>query len=445
LLKQGKIKMHAVDIIEKKRDKHELTPDEIKWFIDAYTKGDVADYQAAAFCMAVYLNGMTTDETTALTMAMAESGEILDLSEVLGYVVDKHSSGGVGDKTTLVVLPLVASLGVPVAKMSGRGLGLTGGTLDKLEATTGFNVRLTKEELMDYARINGLALGGQTKKLAPADDKLYSLRDVTGTISSIPLIASSIMSKKIAAGAQGIVLDVKVGAGAFMKDIDQARELAETMVNIGRNVGRDMVAVISDMNQPLGRTVGNALEVAESIEILRGGGDEYVKAHCLEIAAYMLKLAGQGEKWTDIDAIKAELQQAIDTGAGLDKFRAMVKAQGGDVRMVDNTKLLAQARTKYPLKAKSAGYVHQVLADQIARAAFELGAGRERKEDEIDLAVGLEIMVKVGDVVEQGQTLAIIHANDEVKLLHARKFAQSAFVIQPEKAEPLPLFYGVIA
>ncbi len=436
--------MHAVDIIEKKRDKLELTPDEIKWFIDAYTRGDVADYQAAAFCMAVYLNGMTTDEITALTMAMAESGEILDLSEVSGYVVDKHSSGGVGDKTTLVVLPLVAALGVPVAKMSGRGLGLTGGTLDKLESTTGFNVRLTKEELMDYARINGLALGGQTRKLAPADDKLYSLRDVTGTIPSLALISSSIMSKKIAAGAQGIVLDVKVGLGAFMKDIDQARELAQTMVNIGRNVGRDMVAVISDMNQPLGRTVGNALEVAESIEILRGGGDEYVKAHCLEIAAYMLKLAGQGEKWTDIDAIKAELQEAIDSGAGLDKFRTMIKAQGGDVRMVDNTKLLAQARIKYPLKANQAGYVHQVAADQIARAAFELGAGRERKEDDIDLAVGLEVMVKVGDVVEAGQTLAIIHANDEVKLLHARKFAQSAFIVKDEPADPLPLFYGVI-
>lgn len=437
--------MHAVDIIEKKRDKQELTPDEIKWFIDGYTRGDIADYQAAAFCMATYINGMTTDEITALTMAMAESGEILDLSEVSGYVVDKHSSGGVGDKTTLVVLPLVAALGVPVAKMSGRGLGLTGGTLDKLEATTGFNVRLTKEELMEYARINGLALGGQTRKLAPADDKLYALRDVTGTIPSLALISSSIMSKKIAAGAQGIVLDVKVGAGAFMKDLDQARELAQTMVNIGRNVGRDMVAIISDMNQPLGHAVGNALEVAESIEILKGGGPADAKAHCLEIAAYMLKLAGQGEKWTDIDEVKAELQRAIDDGSGLEKFRVMVKSQGGDVRMVDDPRLLAQARHKYPLKAKQAGYVHQVLADQIARAAFELGAGRERKEDQIDLAVGLEVPVKVGDYVEAGQTLAIIHANDEVKLLHARKFANNAFVIGDEKVEPLPLFYGVIA
>lgn len=436
--------MHAVDIIEKKRDKIELTPDEIKWFIDAYTREEIADYQAAAFCMATLLNGMTMTEVTALTMAMAESGEILDLSEVSGYVVDKHSSGGVGDKTTLVVLPLVAALGVPVAKMSGRGLGLTGGTLDKLESTTGFNVRLTKEELLEYARINGLALGGQTRKLAPADDKLYALRDVTGTVPSLALIASSIMSKKIAAGAQGIVLDVKVGSGAFMKDIDQARQLAQTMVDIGRNVGRDMVAVISDMNQPLGRAVGNALEVAESIEILRGGGDEYVKAHCLEIAAYMLKLAGQGEKWTDIDAVKAELQQAIDNGAGLEKFRTMVKSQGGDVRMVDDTKLLAQARNKFNLKAKQAGYVHQVSAEQIARAAFELGAGRERKEDQIDLAVGLEIFAKVGDYVEAGQTLAIIHANDEVKLLHAKALAQKAFVVADEKVDPLPLFYGVI-
>jgi pyrimidine-nucleoside phosphorylase len=437
--------MHAVDIIAKKRDGHALSADEIRWFVQGYTAETIPDYQAAAFCMATLINGMTTDEVTTLTLAMAESGEMLDFSALSDYVVDKHSSGGVGDKTSLVVLPLVAALGVPVAKMSGRGLGLSGGTLDKLEAIQGFNVNLSERDLIAQAQKIGLALGGQTRNLAPADGKFYALRDVTATVPSLPLIASSIMSKKLAAGAHGIVLDVKVGRGAFMEDIPQAEALAHTMVNIGRNAGRDMVALISDMNQPLGYAVGNALEVAEAIESLNGGGGADFKAHCLEVAAYMLQLAGKrNQKWADMDSNKAELEQALNDGKALSKFREMVSAQGGDVSMVDDPSKLPRAEHTHTLTAHIEGYVLQVAADEIARAAFELGAGRETKADMIDPAVGVCVYVKVGEHVNQGDPLVTIYANDTGKLQRAIAYVERAVILSAMRTEALPLFYGVI-
>ncbi len=437
--------MRAVDVIEKKRDGLVLTDEEIQWFIKAYTDDAIPDYQAAAFCMAVMLRGMTTDEVTALTLAMAHSGDMLDLSAVSGYVVDKHSSGGVGDKTSLVVLPLVAAAGVPVAKMSGRGLGLSGGTLDKMESITGFDVNMSEAQLIQQAQTIGLSLAGQTRELAPADGKLYALRDVTGTVPSLPLIASSIMSKKLAAGAQGIVLDVKVGLGAFMRELDQAKELAQIMVNIGKNAGRDMVALISDMNQPLGNAVGNALEVREAIETMQGGGPADFREHCLEVAAYMLLLAGQGDKWQDVQANEVELAAMLENGVALAKFREMVEAQGGDVSQVDNLDTLPQAELVETLTADNSGYVAQVAADKVAMAAAVLGAGREKKEDIINPAVGVVVQCVVGDSVAAGAPLAIIHADDADKLAEARAHLHDAFVLNnDEPIDPLPLFYEII-
>lgn len=436
--------MNAVEIIEKKRDGLVLTNDEITWFIDAYTRGDLPDYQAAAWLMAVYLKGMTRDETVQLTLAMAHSGEILDCSTLTDYAVDKHSSGGVGDKTSLIVLPLVASLGVLVAKMSGRGLGLSGGTLDKLESIAGYDVDLSSDEFYRLARENGLVLAGQSVQLAPADGKLYAMRDVTGTVPSLPLIAASIMSKKIAAGANGIVLDVKVGSGAFMKNLDDARALAQTMVDIGKDAGRDVIAAISDMNQPLGYAVGNALEVAEAIETLRGGGPADLREHCLKIAMHMLRLAGRGERWTNPAEVEALLIQQIDSGAAIDKFRQMVAAQGGDVTMVDDPTRLPQPSFVETVTAATSGYIVRVNANDVAHAAFSLGAGRMKKTDECDLAVGVKVHVKVGDRVEAGATLATIYANDEAKIPVARAYLDHGFRLSDQPVEPLPLFYQVI-
>lgn len=436
--------MRAVDIIARKRDGQPLTDAEIHWFIDEYTRETLPDYQAAALLMAIIIQGMNDAEVTALTTAMANSGDTLDLSEISGYVVDKHSSGGVGDKTSLVVLPLVAASGVRVAKMSGRGLGYSGGTLDKLEAITGFTSQLDEDRFIAQAKEVGLVLGGQSKDLAPADGKLYALRDVTGTVPSPPLIASSIMSKKIAAGAQGIVLDVKLGTGAFMQTLDAARELAQIMVNIGHGVGRDMVALLSDMNQPLGYAVGNALEVREAIDTLKGGGPEDFRAHCLEVAAYMLHLAGRGEKWADVDATKAELQERLQNGEALNTFRAMIKAQGGDVSMVDDPDTLPQADEQTTITAGSVGYISRADALDVAKAAFELGAGREQKTDVIDQAVGVVLHVKVGDQIQPGDALATIHSNDPAKTEQAEAHLESALAISPDPVEPLPLFYGVI-
>jgi pyrimidine-nucleoside phosphorylase len=438
------MKMRAVDIIAKKRDGLALTRDEINWFIDAYTHDALPDYQAAAFLMAVYLRGMSREETVNLTLAMAQSGDVLDLSGLIGYSVDKHSSGGVGDKTTLIVLPLVASCGVPVAKMSGRGLGFSGGTLDKLESIAGYKVDLSNEEFQRLARENKMVLAGQSHDLAPADGKLYALRDVTATVPCLPLIASSIMSKKIAAGANGIVLDVKLGRGAFMTDLDAARELAQIMVDIGVDAGRDMIAVLSDMNQPLGLAVGNALEVIEAIEILNGEGEADLREHCLEVAAYMLRLAGRGEKWTDHDEVRALLADHLDTGKALAKFRDMVEAQGGDVKMVDDPNLLPQASIVEEFIAPRAGYIAQIAADEIGMASFELGAGREKKGDPVDLAVGLWLNIKVGDYIEQGTPLLKIYANDQAKIALCRVRLEKAITFSDAPVDRLPLFYGTI-
>lgn len=436
--------MRALDIIAKKRDAQSLTQEEIAWFIDAYTKGDLPDYQAAAYLMAVCIRGMNREETIHLTQAMAKSGDVLDLSSISDYAVDKHSSGGVGDKTSLVVMPLVASLGVPVAKMSGRGLGFSGGTLDKMESIAGFNVNLSDEQFIQLAKQHGLVLAGQTKDLAPADGKLYALRDVTATVPSTPLIASSIMSKKIAAGANGIVLDVKVGLGAFMPTLEAARDLAQTMVDIGQGIGRDMVAVISDMNQPLGYAVGNALEVEEAIQTLKGGGPPDLQTHCIEIAAYMLKLAGRGKKWSVLEEVKILLKQQIDNGQALSRFRQMVQAQGGDVNMVDDPRKLPQASLSEYVLVAQPGYIKQVNAQKVALAAMILGAGREKKDDTIDPAVGVKSYAKVGDKVKMGTQLFSVYANNEAKMEAAKKLLAEAIQYSDTPVEPLPLFYDVV-
>lgn len=436
--------MRAVDIIEKKRDGQALSQAEIEWFIEKLTAEEIPDYQAAALLMAIYFQGMNRDETVALTLAMAHSGEMLDLSDVIDYAVDKHSSGGVGDKTTLVVLPMVAAMGVPVAKMSGRGLGFSGGTLDKLESIKGYNVNLTDSEFRRQTKEIQLVLAGQTGELAPADGKLYALRDVTATVPSFPLIAASIMSKKLAAGAHGIVLDVKSGRGAFMTNLDNARELAKIMVDIGTDAGRDTVALLSDMNQPLGCAVGNALEVIEAIDTMKGGGPKDFREHCLEIAVYMLKLAGQGKKWTDYDAIRAELEETLTNNQALDKFKLMVEAQDGQIEAIDDTSLLPQASIVHDIKSTKNGYISQVAADDIARAALALGAGREKKEDSIDYAVGIEVLVNVGDKINENDILVRIHANSDESLIQAQEFVDNAIKTVDETVDPLPLFYGVI-
>lgn len=436
--------MRMVDIISKKRDGQPLSTDEIRWFIQNYTNDTIPDYQVSALLMAIVIKGMIREETVTLTQAMAESGDMLDLSDILDYAIDKHSSGGVGDKTTLVVLPLVASMGVPIAKMSGRGLGFSGGTLDKLESITGFNVNLSDTEFRRIAKDTGLVLAGQTNSLAPADGKLYALRDVTATVESMPLIASSIMSKKLAAGANGIVLDVKLGHGAFMRTLDDARELATIMVQIGVDAGRDMVALLSDMNQPLGVAVGNSLEVAEAVQTLQGEGPADFHEHCVDVSAYMLKLAGQGSKWVDIDETRAEVESIFKNGHAFDRFRQMVIAQGGDVSQIDDLSQLGQAEIVILVTAEQAGYIANIFADKIGLASLALGAGRATKADSIDHAVGIEVHASVGDKVDAGDTLLTLHANDENRLKDAMLLIQSAIEYSDTTVDPLPLFYGVI-
>lgn len=436
--------MRAVDIIAKKRDGQALDSEEIHWFVKEYTQDRIPDYQAAALLMAICIRGMVRSEIVQLTLAMAESGRILDLSDIADYIVDKHSSGGVGDKTTLVVLPLVASVGVPVAKMSGRGLGHTGGTLDKMEAIQGYNVNLTESDFRNYAKNHGIVLAGQSADLAPADGKLYALRDVTATVPSLPLIAASIMSKKIAAGANGIVLDVKAGRGAFMPTAEAAQQLARTMVDIGVDAGRDMVALISDMNQPLGRAVGNALEVREAIETLRGNGPRDLREHCLTVASHMIRLAGRGKKWTELDAIQSMLEEHLENGSALAKFRELVINQQGDVRQVDDPALLPTATIIRPIYSPTSGMLKTVAADKIAQAALILGAGRQKKGDSIDLAVGVVVHRRVGDAVREGDMLAEIHANYPDTIATATKLVEEAFEYTQQAVQPLPLFYDVI-
>ncbi|QXE20910.1 pyrimidine-nucleoside phosphorylase [Clostridium sp. 001] len=402
--------MRMVDIIEKKREGGELTTEEIKFFIEGYTKGSIPDYQASALAMAIYFQDMTDRERADLTMAMVHSGETIDLSAIDGVKVDKHSTGGVGDTTTLVLAPMVASLGIPVAKMSGRGLGHTGGTIDKLESVKGFHVELTKEQFIDFVNNSKVAVMGQTGNLTPADKKLYALRDVTGTVNSIPLIASSIMSKKIAAGADAIVLDVKTGAGAFMKTEEDSEKLAHAMVKIGNNVGRKTMAIISDMSQPLGFAIGNALEVKEAIDTLRGEGPEDLTELVLTLGSQMVVL---GKKAKTLEEAREKLLEAIKNGKALEKFKEFLKNQGGDPSVVDNPEKLPQAKYKIPVPAKESGYVSNMVADQIGIAAMLLGAGRATKEDKIDLAVGIVLNKKVGDKAEKGESLMTIYSNRE--------------------------------
>ncbi|WP_165836667.1 pyrimidine-nucleoside phosphorylase, partial [Bacillus thuringiensis] len=398
------------DIIAKKRDGKELTTEEIKFFINGYTDGSIPDYQVSALAMAIFFKDMTDRERADLTMAMVESGETIDLSAIEGIKVDKHSTGGVGDTTTLVLGPLVAALDVPVAKMSGRGLGHTGGTIDKLEAVEGFHVEITKEQFIDIVNRDKVAVIGQTGNLTPADKKIYALRDVTGTVNSIPLIASSIMSKKIAAGADAIVLDVKTGAGAFMKTEEDAKELAHAMVRIGNNVGRQTMAVISDMSQPLGFAIGNALEVKEAIDTLKGEGPEDLTELVLVLGSQMVVLA---KKANTLEEAREMLIEVMKNGKATEKFKEFLSNQGGDSSIVDNPEKMPQAKYVIDVPAKTSGVISNIVADEIGIAAMLLGAGRATKEDEIDLAVGLMLRKKVGDAVKEGEPFVTIYANRE--------------------------------
>lgn len=429
-----------VDLIQKKRDGKELTKAEIDYIIQNYTNGEIPDYQMSAFAMAVYFKDMTTEERANFTMAMVESGDQIDLSAIEGIKVDKHSTGGVGDTTTLVLAPLVAALGVPVAKMSGRGLGHTGGTIDKLEAVPGFHVEIDNQQFIDLVNKNKLAVIGQSGNLTPADKKLYGLRDVTATVNSIPLIASSIMSKKIAAGADAIVLDVKTGAGAFMKTPEEAEELANAMVKIGNAVGRNTMAVISDMSQPLGLAIGNALEIKEAIDTLNGNGPKDLEELCLTLGSHMVYLA---KKADSLEQAREMLKEAITSGKALETLKVFLKAQGGDESVVDHPENLPQAAHTFELAAEEDGYVSEIIADEIGTAAMILGAGRATKESEIDLAVGLMLNKKVGDSVSKGDSLVTIYSNTE-NVEDVKKRIRDAYTISKDAVEAPPLVYKEI-
>ncbi|MER2125664.1 pyrimidine-nucleoside phosphorylase [Solibacillus sp.] len=432
--------MRMVDIIEKKRNGEELTTPEIRFFVEGYTEGSIPDYQASALCMAIYFKDMTDRERADLTMAMVESGDQIDLSSIAGVKVDKHSTGGVGDTTTLPLAAMVAAVGVPVAKMSGRGLGHTGGTIDKLEAIEGFHVELTSEDFSKQVNEIGMAVIGQSGNLTPADKKLYALRDVTGTVSSIPLIAGSIMSKKIAAGADAIVLDVKTGDGAFMKTVEDSIKLAQAMVKIGNNVGRKTMAIISDMSQPLGFAIGNALEVQEAIDTLKGNGPQDLNELCYTLGAQMVVLGGKAQT---IEEARKMLEEVVANGAALEVLKKFIAAQGGDASVVDDPSRLPQAKFKFDVPAKQAGYVSKIEADDIGTAAMLLGAGRATKESEIDLAVGLVLHKKVGDQVAEGESLMTIHANTEqVDEVLAKIYAHVH--LSAEKVEAPKLIEAVI-
>jgi pyrimidine-nucleoside phosphorylase len=433
--------MRAVDVIIKKRNGQELSREEIEFFIQGYTRGDIPDYQVSAWAMAVLLNGMNARETTDLTLALANSGEILDLSQEVSISVDKHSTGGVGDKTTLVVEPVVAACGLPVGKMSGRGLGFSGGTLDKMESIPGYRTDLSTDECLSQLRSVGLVLTGQSADLAPADGKLYALRDVTGTVESIPLIASSVMSKKIAGGAQAIVLDVKVGVGAFMQTLESARALAELMVSIAQLAGRKAVALLSDMNQPLGEAVGNVLEVKEAIATLQGGGPQDFREHCLMVAGHMLALGGLVP---DASAGQGQAHKALEEGRGWERFKQLVAAQGGDASYVEHPERLPGAPVIRTIPAPRAGYLAGVHARMVGETAVQLGAGRAKKGDSIDHSVGILIHHKVGDRLEAGEPLFTIHARSQAELDAAREPLLEAHTWSDSPVEPLPLFYEVI-
>jgi pyrimidine-nucleoside phosphorylase len=428
-----------VDLIEKKRDGKELTTEEINFVIQGYTKGEIPDYQVSAWAMSIFFKDMTERERADLTMAMVHSGDTIDLSAIEGVKVDKHSTGGVGDTTTLVLAPLVAALDIPVAKMSGRGLGHTGGTIDKLEAIAGFHVEISKDEFVDLVNRSKIAVIGQSGNLTPADKKLYALRDVTATVNSIPLIASSIMSKKIAAGSDAIVLDVKTGAGAFMKTVDDAKELAHAMVSIGNNVGRKTMAVISDMSQPLGLAIGNSLEVKEAIDTLRGNGPKDLEELCMALGRQMVYLANKADS---LEEAEEKLQEVIRNGKALEKFKEFIANQGGDASIVDHPERLPQAQYLIEVPAKQDGVVAEIVADEIGTAAMLLGAGRATKESEIDLAVGLMLNKKVGDAVKTGESLVTIHANrEDVSQVLEKIYANIRIA---DHAEAPVLIYGTV-
>lgn len=433
--------MRMYDIIQHKRDNKELSGEEIHFFVEEYTAGNIPDYQAAALAMAIFFNGMTPEETAALTLAMAHSGDVMDLSPIKGVKVDKHSTGGVGDKTSLVLGPMVAALGVPVAKMSGRGLGHTGGTIDKLESFPGFQTGIPEQEFFDNVNRIGIAIAGQTGNLAPADKKLYALRDVTATVESIPLIASSIMSKKIAAGADVIVLDVKVGSGAFMKDEESAVKLADTMVRIGDNVGKKTMAVVSDMDEPLGYAVGNALEVKEAIDTLAGNGPQDLYELCLELGSHMVAGAGKAQNCAEA---KEMLAGTIKDGSALRKLAELVEAQGGNPEAVYDTELLPKASIEYEYRADTEGYVSRIVCDIVGTSAMVLGGGRENKDSVIDLSVGIVLEAKKGAYVHKGDVLARFYANDENKLSDAVKRFADAYVIEDTKPAGSRLIKKVI-
>ncbi len=435
------ITMRMYDLILKKRNGKELTTEEINYFIEQYTKGKIPDYQVSALLMSIYFQKMNGRETADLTMAMVNSGDILNLSEINGIKVDKHSTGGVGDTTTLVLGPMVAALGVPVAKMSGRGLGHTGGTIDKLESFKGFSVEMPREKFINNVNNIKIAVGGQTGELAPADKKLYALRDVTGTVDNVSLIASSIMSKKIAAGADCIVLDVKVGEGAFMKTPEAAQELATEMVSIGTNVGRKTVAIISDMDQPLGLGIGNALEVEEAINTLKGNGPKDLVELCLTLGSYMVTLAGAAE---NVEEARTKLEETITSGTAIAKLKEFVKAQGGDTACIDDTNLLPKAKYIIPVLADKDGVVEKIHAESIGLIAMELGAGRATKESVIDLAVGIVLNKKRGEQVIKGDVIAYIHSNDENNIEKAKKDILNNYVISPNYVDNIPLIHHIV-
>ena len=421
--------MRMIDIIEKKRNGKSLTKQEIDFFVSGYTNGDIKEYQVAALIMAIFFNGMTSRETTDLTLAMAYSGEVLDLSTLGKIIVDKHSTGGVGDKVSLILLPLVSSLGVPIAKMSGRGLGFTGGTVDKLESIPGYQTGVPVQQFIKNVQKVGISMISQTLNLAPADKKMYALRDSISCVESIPLIASSIMSKKIASGAQKIVLDVTVGKGAFMKDMEQAKQLADTMIQIGKLSNRETVCVLTNMNEPLGYSVGNTLEVIEATECLKGNMPEDVKQVVLELGSYMIKLANKGE---NLEENKIKMLENIKNGKALAKFMELIENQGGDVSYIQNLEKFPKAKYIEPIYATKSGFVQEIDSKEIGKLAGMLGAGRDKKEDKIDYEVGIVLNKKVGDEVEKNEVLAYIHANNEDKMQYAVQKIKEVIVISEQ-------------
>lgn len=433
--------MRIYDIIRKKRDNHELSKAEIEFFVDKYSKGEIPDYQASALLMAIYLNKMNKEETVYLTEAMMNSGDVIDLSEIDGIKVDKHSTGGVGDKTTIALAPLVAACGAPVAKMSGRGLGHTGGTLDKLEAIPGFSIEMEAKKFIDSVNEHKIAVCGQTATIAVADKKMYALRDVTATVDNISLIAASIMCKKLASGANAILLDVKTGDGAFMKTLDDSFELAKAMVDIGNGMNRETIGMITDMDEPLGFAVGNSLEVIEAIETLKGNGPKDFVNLCETLGAYMLVLAKTVDTFEEgVEKIR----EAISSGSALEKLKVFIENQGGDKRVVDDYSLFPQANIVVPIKAHRSGYISRIEAEEVGVSAMILGAGRETKDDELDLAAGIILNNKVGDYVNEGDILATMYLNKEEKLESAKERFIGAYSIVDEKVEPKKLVYGVV-